>query len=175
MAQKGYSFFSACNACTPDHAGTGEYVLRISKQICQNVSVLVTYMIVSAGILGCIVFLINDMVDSWRQWRVISTQANPVSKYMAGTYVSGGDDEVYQADVDNPVDTTIPLGHKIADGMKRLEQRYSAYNQQITNYSKNVLHVKEPDDLVDRNVMDRSKDDFNHDILRKVDYSGKAQ
>lgn len=151
---------TGCSVCTITTEVT-EAILKIDTKIRQAGTILGIYVLVIIAITGIIVYLATNMYTLYRQWRVMAASADPVVDSITvggAAYVSLGDDELYMADVENPVDEPS-VRDKVNQGMDALEATYAEYNKQITEHSLNVLR-KPADDLINRTVLDRTNDDF---------------
>lgn len=149
-----------CNACTSVTTGISESILLIDAKLRMAMIVLAIFATVFLATLGIIAFIVNTLYNLFRNWRMMAAKSDPpMTVESTGVFVSMGDDEVYQADVENPASSPPSVADQINKGMASLERTYSEYNKQITDYSQNVLK-KPVDDVFDRSVLDRADDDF---------------
>lgn len=166
---------SACRSCgtTTDLNDFRAAIRRLEEYIRKRSLVLILYALIMVASIGLLLYVLWTMYTTFRQWRVLSDSANPQLKSgltYDGTAIDGFDgsfsltgafdDEVYASELRAGAEDAPLISDRIKAGMDRLEARYAQYNKQIAQYSKEVLREKEPQDVVDRRVLDASKDDF---------------
>ena len=118
--------------------------------------IIAIYCLCFVALIGLAALVIYMILMLRSTWKGLVNDVKPLV-YIPGT-TSMSDDEIYST---TPLGATgiVQKGAMISKGMNELRSKYDKYNKQITEYSKNVLK-EAPDDLFDKNVLDRGFDDF---------------
>lgn len=152
---------AACSPCAQMGSQVRDSIIRIDARLRRSSLILAIYGVIMVSLVGIIAYILNNCVQLILQWRYMSRMSRPASSIVStSTFASVGDDEVYKADTDNPAAAMPSVGSLINVGMNELQNKYSAYNKQIQDYSTNILKMKTPADVFDRRVLNRVNDDF---------------
>jgi hypothetical protein len=155
-----------CKPCTGNPeliSAVHAQILKLDLKIRGNVSILMIYGLIIVAIIALLAYILYILYRKYCLWRAMSAEADPPLQDPADTLSMSGilDDEIYASDKKQARANMVDAGVRIDAAMDQLETVYGPYNEQIKKYSRDVLR-EAPDDIIDRSVLDVSKDDFNY-------------
>lgn len=133
------------------------HMRSLTKAVRQNYALLFAALALTVIALAVVVYLLYKMVEAVRVHYVY------VSRRERAKFVDNeedlykyDDEEQDSAEDDDPHANEYA---RIQNKIRELERKYADYNAELAKYSRQVLG-KPPTNLVDRNVMDRTQDEY---------------